>query len=56
MIGILIVVRRELFVDLVVIVVGLYVAYAGAAELMRMILPAQEAEARVRPHRRAGER
>jgi len=45
LIGILIVVRRELFVDLVVIVVGLYVAYAGASELMRMILPEQEAEA-----------
>ena len=45
LIGILIVVRRELFVDLVVIVVGLYVAYAGASELMRLILPEQEAEA-----------
>jgi hypothetical protein len=43
--GILIVIRHEAFVDLLAIVAGLYVAYAGVAELMRMVLPAQPAEA-----------
>ena len=44
--GVLIVVRSDAFVDLVVLLIGLYVAYAGVAELMRMILPADQAEAR----------
>ncbi|HEY8000634.1 MAG TPA: hypothetical protein VID76_01780 [Solirubrobacterales bacterium] len=44
-VGVLIVLRRDVFVDLVVILVGLYVAYAGVSELMRLILPTQAAEA-----------
>jgi hypothetical protein len=43
--GILIVVRRDLFVDLVVVLVGLFVAYAGVAELMRMTISTRAAEA-----------
>ena len=38
--------RSDAFVDLVVLLIGVYVAYAGVAELMRMILPADQAEAR----------
>jgi hypothetical protein len=44
-VGIAIVVRRDLFVDLLLIFIGLYVAWAGCAELMRLIIPAQAAEA-----------
>jgi hypothetical protein len=43
--GILIILRRDAFLDLVVISAGLYVAYAGVGELMRMVLPAEPAEA-----------
>jgi hypothetical protein len=43
--GVLIVLRHETFVDLFVISLGLYVAYAGVSELMRMTLPAEAAEA-----------
>ncbi len=38
--GILIVVRHQAFVELAAILVGLYIAYAGAAELLRMTIPA----------------
>ena len=43
--GILIIVRRDAFVDLVVILTGLYITYAGVSELMRMTVPAEAAEA-----------
>ncbi len=45
-VGVLIVIRRDAFVDLVVILTGLYVAYAGVSELMRMVLPDVAEEAR----------
>lgn len=53
-VGVLIVARSDAFVDLVVLLIGVYVAYAGVAELMRMILPADEEE--VRADRVAGGR
>ncbi len=37
--GILIVVENRLFLELIAILVGLYVAYAGASELMRLTIP-----------------
>jgi uncharacterized membrane protein HdeD (DUF308 family) len=43
--GVLIILRRDAFLDLVVIFTGLYVVYAGVAELMRMTIPAHAAEA-----------
>jgi hypothetical protein len=42
--GVLIIVERDAFVDLVVILIALYIAYAGVSELMRMLLPTEEAE------------
>ena len=45
-VGILIVARSDAFVNLVVLLIGVYIAYAGVSELMRMILPADQAEAR----------
>ena len=44
-VGVLIILRRDAFVDLVMLLVGLYVAYAGVAELMRMTIQAEAAEA-----------
>ncbi len=44
-VGVLIVVRHEAFVELVAILVGLYVAYAGASELMRLTVPDAPGEA-----------
>jgi hypothetical protein len=43
--GVLIVLNRDAFVDLVALLVGLYVAYAGVSELMRLTLPEVPAEA-----------
>jgi hypothetical protein len=45
-VGILIVVGHQAFVELVAIIIGLYVAFAGASELMRLIIapPAEVAE------------
>jgi hypothetical protein len=42
--GVLIIAQRDLFVDLAVLLIGLYVAYAGVAELMRLLLPTEAAE------------
>jgi len=44
--GVLIIVRSDVFVDLAVLLIGVYVAYAGVSELMRMVIPADQAEAR----------
>ena len=52
--GIAIVVLRDQVVDLVVILAGLYVAYAGVSELMRMTIAAGEAEREAQ--RRSGRR
>ena len=43
--GVLIIVGRDAVLALAVILLGLYVAYAGVAELMRMTIPAVPAEA-----------
>ena len=51
--GLLIIFLREQVIDVVVVVIGLLVAYAGVAELMRMTMPA-EAEREV--HERHGRR
>lgn len=40
-VGILIVVRHRDFLDLLAILAGLYLAYAGASELMRLTIPAE---------------
>ena len=45
-VGVLIVVEHEFVIDLVAILVGLYLAYAGAAELMRLTIPARARRAR----------
>jgi hypothetical protein len=45
--GVLIIVRNEEFLSLVATAVGLFVAYAGVAELMRLTVSAPEEEARV---------
>ncbi len=50
----LIVLRRDAFVDLVVLLTGLYIAYAGVSELMRLTLPSEAAEAEA--DRREGRR
>ena len=36
------VIRRDAFLDLLLIVAGVYVAYAGAAELMRLTIAAPD--------------
>lgn len=50
--GVLIVVRHEAFLELVAIAAGLYAAYAGAAELMRMTLAGPGAAGEARAARR----
>ncbi len=44
-VGVLIIARRDAVVDLIVILAGLFVIYAGVAELMRLALPTDAAEA-----------
>jgi hypothetical protein len=51
--GILIIVRNEEFLSLVATGVGLFVAYAGVAEIMRLTVPTPEDEARVERRGRA---
>jgi hypothetical protein len=51
--GVLIIVRNEEFLSLLATGVGLFVAYAGVAELMRLTVPAPEEEARVERRGRA---
>jgi hypothetical protein len=51
--GILVVIEHEFVIDLVAILVGLFLAYAGAAELMRLtIADPEHPPARDRAHRR----
>ena len=53
-VGVLIIARRDAVVDLIVILAGLFVIYAGVAELMRLALPTDAAE--VAADRAAGTR
>jgi len=46
-VGILVIVRNDEFFSLVATGIGLFVAYAGVAELMRLTVPAPEREERV---------
>ena len=38
-VGILIIVRNDLFLELLAVLIGIYIAYIGAAELMRLAIP-----------------
>ena len=49
--GIAVIVLRERVLDAFVIVAGLYIAYAGVSELMRMTMSADEAERETREYR-----